>query len=63
MKAKELIKLFSEYPDFDVVLYFMEEDNPEYEYGICLSAFTLTGVYDIGYSKKQIALDIKETDA
>lgn len=61
MKAKDFIKLFSEYPDFDIVVSFIEEDDTEY--GICLRNFEATGIYDIGYSSKQIVLDIKETDA
>lgn len=60
MKAKELAKILLENPDFDVVIFLLEKDDSDW--GVSLRTFAILG-YDIGYSKKQIALDIKETGA
>lgn len=67
MKAKELAKILLENPDFDVVASFFEEvvsfvEEGVPDWGVSLRTFEISG-YGIGYSDKQIYLDIKETDA
>lgn len=60
MKAKDFIKLFSEYPDFDVVVSFYEEDYEGHNI-IYLRKLETTGIYDIRHLDKKIVLDVRES--
>lgn len=63
MKAKELIKLFSEYPDFDVVVCFFDEHYEGSGVTTYLRVFNATEFYGVGFLDKQIVLGIKEIDS
>ena len=59
MKAKELIELLKEMPDFDVKFVYMDvgkNDGMRYD----RKDFEITGIADIGFSDKIIHLDGKE---
>lgn len=58
MKAKELAELLLEYPDFDVGLGFVEDDDSEW--GQKYKRFIVTGIADIRHSSKKIILDSNE---
>lgn len=54
MKAKDLIKILSENPDFEVIIrtsLFSEM------YGFNFTDVEITGLCDVGYSDKTILLD------
>jgi len=58
MKAKELIKLLSEYPEFEVETSITIQDKSEW--GITVDIYKIMGIGDIGHSEKVISLNIEK---
>lgn len=66
MKAKDLAKILSENPDFDVVADFFEGcdslGNHDSDWGASLRTFEISG-YSVSHAHKRICLDIREIDS
>jgi len=60
MKAKDLIKILQDFPEFEVVASYTHRDNSEW--GLAIDSYKITELGDIGYSDKIIILDMEEED-
>ena len=59
MKAKELIELLKDFPDFDVTVKIRVIDKNSLM-GFNINHYDINGISDIGYSDKIIILEDKE---
>jgi len=60
MKAKDLIKILQNFPEFEVVVSYSHRDNSGW--GLAIDNYKITEFGDVCYSDKIIILDMEEED-
>ena len=61
MKAKDLIKILENVPEFDVVVT-LTTVNPKEGWGLNYRNFNITEYNDIGYSDKVVLFEIEDRE-